>query len=310
MTPLRPGDSFGLVAPSFAAKPHVWTDCRALLKARGFDALFFGQDAIPAGRLAAPDAVRAAHLQAAFADPRVAAVLSLRGGCGASRLLDRLDFEAIAAAGKPFIGYSDATALHMAFRSRGGLVSFHGPMAGDLVGHRDSKSLDALLETLSAARHGVSLPALSGRGQPGKAVGTLVGGNLSVLTSLIGTPEFDIPDAAILLLEDLGEPDYRLDRALVQLSRSGLLERCAAVLFGETILAPGPVDTSLPEIAAPHLAAVAGPVAYGVPVGHLRRNITLPLGTRVTIEVKDGALRLDWPELWTGAAPGRRIAAE
>ena len=310
MTPLRPGDSFGLVAPSFAADPSIWTGCRALLQARGFDVIFFGQEATPDGRQAASDGARAAHLHAAFADPRVAAVLSLRGGCGASRLLDRLDFKAIGAADKPFIGYSDATALHMALRSQAELVSFHGPMAGDLADYADSDSRDALLDTLTGAHSGVSLTALPNHGKPGRAEGLLVGGNLSVLTSLIGTPEFDIPNGAILLLEDVGEPDYRLDRALVQLARSGVLERCAAVLFGETTVAPGPVDIALPEIATPHLAAISGPVAFGLPVGHLRRNITLPLGTRVVLEVAEGTARLDWPDLWTGAAAGRRFAAE
>ena len=310
MTPLRPGDSFGLVAPSFAADRHVWTECRALLQARGFDAIFFGHDAPPDGRMAATDATRAASLQAAFADPRVAAVLCLRGGGGASRLLDRLDFDAIAATPKPFVGYSDATALHMALRNRAGLVTFHGPMAGDLTGYRDGASLDALLDTLTDTRHGVSLPAQPGTDKPGGAAGMLVGGNLSVLTSLIGTPEFDIPEGAILFLEDVGEPDYRLDRALVQLASSGILARCGALLFGETTVAPGPVETSLAEIARPHLSSCDGPVAFGLPAGHLRRNITLPFGTQVTLKIGDGTVRLDWPELWSGTASGQHIAAE
>ncbi|MEM8957013.1 MAG: LD-carboxypeptidase [Pseudomonadota bacterium] len=310
MTPLRPGDSIGLVAPSFAADPSVWTECRALFQARGFDVIFFGYDAIPEGRMAAPDAIRAAHLQAAFADPRTAAVLCLRGGCGASRLLDRLDFDVIAASRKPFIGYSDATALHMALRSRAGLASFHGPMAGDLVGYGDSESLDALLDTLTSAQSGMALTAQPDHARPGHAAGPLVGGNLSVLTSLIGTPEFDMPEGAILLLEDVGEPDYRLDRALVQLIRSGVLARCGGVLFGDTIVAPGPIDTSLPEIAAPYLTALEGPVAFGLPVGHLRRNITLPLGTHVALDVSPGVVRIDWPDLWSGTAPNRRFAAE
>lgn len=309
MRPLCPGESIGLVAPAFAAPPSVWTACRDLFRARGVDVIFFGATDAADGRHAAGDAARAAHLHAAFADPKVGAVLALRGGCGGSRLLDLLDFDAIARTPKPFVGYSDATALHMALRTRAGLASLHGPMAGDLVGHGDGPSLDALLDTLTGARCGVAL-APSGPTRDGAVEGPLVGGNLSVLVSLIGTPEFDIPEGAVLLLEDVGEPDYRIDRALVQLRRSGVLARCSAVLFGETELAPGPVETSIPAVTGPHLDAVSGPVAYGLPIGHLARNITVPLGTRVQVSVSPDKVRLDWPTLWSKAENPRRFAAE
>ncbi|MCZ9347507.1 LD-carboxypeptidase, partial [Streptomyces sp. TRM76130] len=184
--------------------------------------------------LAGGDADRAADLQAAWCDPSVDAVLCARGGYGAQRLVDLLDWDALRAAGpKVFVGFSDITALHEAFAVRLGLVTLHGPMTAGVDFLTDGRARDHLRATLFAPE---TVRVIASGGSPmvsGRARGVTLGGCLSLLAAELGTPHAR-PGArgGLLCLEDVGEEAYRLDRCLTQLLRAGWLDGVHGVLLG------------------------------------------------------------------------------
>lgn len=308
MKKLADGDTIALVAPAFHAAPEIWDGAEAALRARGFQVKCFGREAVPEGRFAAPDAARAGFLQAAFEDRETAAILAVRGGCGCSRLLDHLDFARIAANPKPFVGYSDATVLLVALASRAAMPAFHGPMGVDLA--RDGAGLDGLLGVLTGADETLLLDPLPGTVlREGRAEGALFGGNLAVLVSMIGTPEFEMPEGAVLILEEVNEFGYRIDRALTHLKRAGIFARAGAVLVGKTSVTDVTEDGAMRDLIADYLADISGPVATDLDFGHQAPLLTLPHGHRLSLSVTREAIRLDFPGLWR-AGTGRVLAAE
>lgn len=239
---------------------------------------------------------RLRDLASLWDDAQVAAVMCARGGAGASWLLDRLDFESMAAHPKVFLGYSDLTFVHAALNARG-LVTFHGPMvATDFAGRRhDEKSLRAAL-------FGEGAPYVSGPGdlaplRAGVGEGRLLGGCLSILASAAGTPWAFRPDpeGTILFLEDLDERPYRIDRMIFQLRAAGAFEGVRGVVFGEMkgCDAPQAVDYGLQDVLVDALSGLDVPVAFGLSSGHTRRpNVTLPFGVRARLSC-DGTARLE-----------------
>jgi len=235
------------------------------------------------GYLAGDDASRLADLNAAIRDRRVDAIWCLRGGYGAMRVLDAIDYDALRRAPKAIIGYSDITALHLAVRARSGIVSYHGPTARAGLTPFSRQSL------LCATSHGCDPFAGSAPLtwlQEGAAAGPLEGGNLALVCSLLGTPYSASFDGAILVLEDVNEPLYRIDRMLRQLILSGALARVAGLCFGaftdrgdENDAAPRSLDVLFRE-AAVH---VRGPVVSDVPCGHVADQWTFPLGARAEL---------------------------
>ena len=240
------------------------------------------------GYLAGDDASRLADLNAAIRDPRIDAVWCLRGGYGSMRVLDAIDYDTLRRALKAIIGYSDITALHLAVRARAGIVSFHGPTARAVLTPFSRQSL------LCATSHGCD-PFASASPltwlQEGSASGPLEGGNLALICSLLGTPYAARFDGAILVLEDVNEPLYRIDRMLRQLILSGALARVAGLCFGafsdrgdESDAAPRSLDVLFRE-AAMH---VRGPVVCDVPCGHVPDQWTFPLGARAELSPSHG----------------------
>lgn len=240
------------------------------------------------GYLAGDDASRLADLNTAIRNPRVDAIWCLRGGYGAMRVLDAIDYDALRRSPKAIIGYSDITALHLAVRARANLVSYHGPTARAVLTPFSRQSL------LCATSHGCD-PFASGAPltwlQEGSATGTLEGGNLALVCSLLGTPYAARFDGAILVLEDVNEPLYRIDRMLRQLILAGALARIAGLCFGafsergdERATAPRSLDVLFRE-AAVH---VRGPVVCDVPCGHVADQWTFPLGARASLSVTAG----------------------
>lgn len=291
---LRTGDLVQVVAPSGPFDRGRLDRGVAVLEARGYR-VRFREDLFAVHRyLAGDDARRLAELQAAFDDPEVAAVWAARGGYGAMRLLPHLDLAALRARPKAFVGFSDLTALHAALNGAG-LVTFHGPVAVRL-GEEPPEALDALWRSVE----GVEPPgpiffepftALT----PGRVRGPLVGGNLSVLTRLLGTPWLPPLDGAVLFLEDVGERPYRLDRMLTHLELAGVPGRVAGVLVGQLTGCDEPDGAYTgAQIVAERLAAWGVPAALGFPAGHGDENFTLPFGLPVTLDA--GAGRLDWDE--------------
>jgi muramoyltetrapeptide carboxypeptidase len=293
---LNGGDLVGVVAPAGPATPDAAAAVEPLFARFDLRTRLYPSCQARHPRhdfLAGDDAVRAADLQAAFADPEVLAVCCLRGGHGSLRLLDRIDPTSMRAnAHKPFLGYSDITALH-ALRAREGLVGLHAPMpASDLRlegAEGDALALSEML-TQTVARGAVLAPRLHEATWhvPGRASGRLVGGNLSLVAALLGTRWAWPVEGAILFLEEVGEAPYRIDRLLTQLRLAGVLDAAGGFVLGSFTEAEDPTS-----VLQEHLAGRGKPVLAGWPAGHGRPNRPLPLGLRVTLDAAAGMLTLE-----------------
>ena len=292
---LRPGDLVGVIAPAgpcapervalvvplfarFGLRTRLYPGCHARHPEHDF--------------LAGDDATRLADLHAAFAESDVAAVFALRGGWGSARLLDRIDTALLRAHPKPLIGFSDITALH-ALLARVGLVGLHAPMPGsNLVldgAEADTQALFELLMQPLPAGHCFA-PALAADAwrRPGQASGQLIGGNLSIVAALLGTPWAWPREGTILFLEDVSEALYRVDRLLTQLRLAGVLAGARGFVLGSFT-----EDADPSAVLHEHLASLGKPVITGWPAGHATPNRTLPLGAQVTLDATAGTLTLD-----------------
>jgi len=293
---LKPGDTIGVVsAASPVDREHLERGVAAL-KSLGFR-VKVSRHALDRGAIVAGfDAVRAAELQAFFADPEVDAIFAARGGYGAGRILPLLDFDAIARTPKVFMGFSDATFILSALLGRAGMVCFHGPMvAMDFARGLGEASVDHLRRLLAGETASFELPARAAL-RAGVAEGEVVGGCLSMVAAAIGTPYAPPFDGAILFLEDTGEKAYRIDRMLVQLAQAGVLERVAAVVFG-ALRPPDGSETELRLIGgcvAEQMARLDCPVLSGIEAGHGSANFTIPLGVRARVDA--AARRLSFLE--------------
>jgi muramoyltetrapeptide carboxypeptidase len=239
------------------------------------------------GYFAGDDDRRSGELLTALRDPNVAAIVAARGGYGTTRLLDRIDVDEVRRAGKLFVGFSDTTALHAAW-ARAGLRSLHAPMVAAL-GRADAP----LLERWIATVEGRLAPPVEGlaRWATGTAEGPLVGGNLAVLAALVGTPYAPPPDGCVLFLEDVGERPYRVDRMLTTLLHAGWLARVAAVVVGAfSDCAPGEDGTCVEDVLRERLGHAGVPVLAGLPAGHVKDNLELPLGALVRVDASEGRL--------------------
>ena len=303
---LSPGDTLGLVLPArMAFEPSRIALAREQLEALGFKVKLGAHAYARDTYLAGTDDERAADLNSMFADPEVRGIFCFTGGWGSPRVLPRLDFERIRAHPKALIGFSDITALLNAVHQRTGLVTFHGPVAdGDLR----PWTLEQLRRVVMSSQPiGVlanppkqddelvprSYRILTLRG--GRASGRLVGGNLSLLAALMGTPWEVDTRGAILLLEDVHEDLYRVDRMLTQLHQGGKLGAAAAVVFGYcSECPPGEgASFSFEQILRHWLEPLGVPAMAGLAFGHLAEKLTLPIGLPATVDTVAGTLTCD-----------------
>lgn len=233
------------------------------------------------GYFAGSDRERLADLNAAIRDDSIDAVWCLRGGYGAMRLLDALDYAALRRRPKAIIGFSDVTALHCAIGKRCKLASIHGPTARSKITKFAERSLRA------AVRRDGNPCGVAARGRTlvrGRARGRLLGGNLALLAALHGTPFEPDYAGAILVVEDVNEASYRLERMLLQLRLSGSLQKCAGIVFGAFTNAGETKDKSLggsrtvAEVIEEAAEAAGVPSFCGAPVGHIDDQWSLPLG--------------------------------
>ena len=291
---LVPGDRVAVVAPSGPVPDDVLDAGLAVLGSWGLEGVL--GDHVRSGHerfgyLAADDAARAGDLVRAWCDPTVRAVLCARGGYGAQRMVDLLDWPSLAAAGaKVLVGFSDITALHQAFASRLGLATVHGPVVTSL-GSGDDESRDHLHALLFAPEAGTPLltsPLAAVVG--GRAEGVLVGGNLALLASETGSRHQRSAAGSIAMLEDVGEEVYRLDRQLTQLLRSGWFDGARGVVLGE--LGSGPPSEAVQDLVSDRLVPLGLPTLAGAPFGHSRRNLAFPLGVPAVLDADAGTLVL------------------
>ncbi|MEU5211540.1 LD-carboxypeptidase [Streptomyces sp. NPDC020742] len=298
---LRPGDRVVVLAPSGPIVPERLD--RGLDVLRGWDL-----DPVAAphvlgshptlGHLAARDEDRARDLQDAWCDPSVKAVFAARGGYGAQRMVELLDWEALrAAAPKALVGFSDVTVLHEAFAVRAEVATLHGPAAAGEVFLKDDATRAHLRRTLFAPETVRTLAPPTARPLvPGRARGVTMGGCLAMLASELGTPHAR-PGAAggLLLLEDVGEPPYRLDRALTQLLRAGRLDGVAGIVLGSWARC-GPYER-VREVLVDRLGGLGVPVVEEFGFGHGDSALTVPLGRTAELDATAGTLTFAAPAL-------------
>jgi muramoyltetrapeptide carboxypeptidase len=306
---LAAGDTVTLVAPANATFNTVDLQiAQESLEALGFKVRIGAHLLDRHGYLAGDDKARADDINKAFADRSVAAVHAIRGGWGSARVLPYLDFDVIRRNPKPIIGYSDITALLLAIHAKTGLVTFHGPIG---LGRWDAWSLDYFKRVLMNGeevtytnKQGLSadrnvLTQIEFRTQtitPGKARGPLLGGNLTVLTTILGSPYLPDWDGAIFFCEDVHEDLYRIDRMLTQLKLAGVLGKIKGFVFGACAEC-GPGDgnygaLTLEEIFNDHVKPLGIPAWQGAMIGHQQPQWTLPEGAQVEIDATAGTIRL------------------
>ena len=303
---LRQGDLVALVAP---AKVTYDRDT-VLIAVENLEALGLrvrvGEHVMSRyGYLAGPDRDRAADINAAFADDEVRGVIALRGGWGAARALPHIDFDAIAAHPKVVLGYSDITTLLNALYARSNLVCFHGPNGYSLWSEFTTREMKRVVfngETPLMKNPRVRDDTLAVRENrtwaivPGRARGRLVGGNLTLLAALAGTPYFPDTTGAIVFLEEANEYIYRCDRMLTQLALAGLFEKAAGVVFGGFTgcnVSPGGYGRfSLNDVFEHHMAPAGKPAFSGAMIGHVSEKRTIPIGATAEIDADAGTIEL------------------
>jgi len=304
---LSPGDSIALVAPS----SNAWEDEDIRFAIETMESLGFrvreGKHLYRrAAYLAGSDQERAADLNAAFADDAADAVFAIRGGYGAQRILPYLDYERIGKNPKILMGFSDITALHCAIHSRTGLVTFHGPTAMRTWSEYAVEQMRKVLMEPEAPLRLAGPPPFEARPGKverenrvtklvgGKARGRLIGGNLTLLSGLLGTPYQ--PDFAgkILFIEDVGESPYRVDRMLTHLWLAGVFDACAGVALGKfTDAKPGGGRSrSLEEIFRERFEPLGKPAVRGLMIGHIDDIATIPVGAEAELDADSGKLTL------------------
>lgn len=291
--PLEQGARVALVAPAGV----IWDPihiARAEENVRSFGWIpVIGEHAASAcGYLAGRDAERLHDLNLALASDDIDAIWCIRGGYGAMRLLSDIDYESYRANPRPLVGFSDITALHSAFHGRCNTVTFHAPTARGVLTEFSRSSLRrALVEQRDPC--GV---ATDGRElRPGRARGRLAGGNLALITALLGTPFATKFEGALLVLEDIGEAVYRVDRMLRQLLLAGALQQCAGVIAGDFRLPAGEAETpdcNIDDLLAEAAAKADIPCLAGAPCGHIADQWTIPLGATAELDTGQKTLRV------------------
>lgn len=293
---LEPGDLVGLINPA-GIPPRPDDIERISARMRALDLRVR-----PAPRLleaGAGDETRARGINELFADPAVKALLPLRGGWGSARVLPYVDYELARRNPKIVIGYSDIVALLLALRSRAGLVTFHGPVG---VSVWDPFTVRCLRDVLFGGERAVLCNPAGTEGatariqtlSPGRATAPLSGGNLTVLSSLIGSP-YLAPEDAILFIEEVQEPVSEVDRMLTQLEQAGILARARGFVFGQCTgcMQPG-LDPSLTleRILDERIRPLGIPAWSGAAIGHIERQLVVPMGVAAEIDAERGTIRL------------------
>ena len=302
---LKAGDTVGLINPAGATfHGNDVTIAAETLTALGLK-MKTGKHLLDRyGYLAGTDDARANDVNTMFADPEVAAIFTFRGGWGCNRILDLLDYNLIRRNPKILMGYSDITSLLLALNAKTGLVTFHGPVGVSTWNQYSTQIVKKLLFEAEAfsmenpVETGDSLVQVKDRIltiNPGKANGKLLGGNLSVLTAMVGTDYLPDFRGNILFLEEVGEDIYRVDRMLTQLKLAGILKQISGFVFGRcSDCGPGKGygSLTLEDVFDDHIKPLGIPAWYGSMIGHIEKKFTVPLGIEAEINAVKGSISL------------------
>lgn len=296
---LSPGDPIPIVAPASAPlHPEHLRRGIAHLESLGYRVESGRESYPPHGYLSGTDDERLTELNAALRRRDARVIMAVRGGYGTLRLLSRVDYDAAAAAPKLVVGYSDITALHMALYHKARIPGVAGGMVA--VDWQESHPpSEAQFWRVLSGEHPMTLDGPSGEKlipvRTGEAEGVLLGGNLTLIARLVGTPYLPPLEKAILFFEEVGEPPYRIDGLLAQMKLSGILDRLAGVVIGEITESdplPGRPSLSVDEVIADYFSAAPYPVARGLRFGHVREKVAVPIGVLARLEVSSAEARL------------------
>ncbi|MFO7985909.1 MAG: LD-carboxypeptidase [Desulfatiglandaceae bacterium] len=291
---LHHGDGVGIISPAGPVSEDQLAAGIKRLESSGFKVHTGPHVYAKSNYLAGEDSLRLADFHAMFLNSEIKAVFCSRGGYGSLRLLDRIDYDLVRKHPKLLIGFSDITALLMALYKHSGLVTFHGPMVVNLSSIRTASWTH--FHRLLSEGGPVTIPCSQGKVlSKGRAVGPLLGGNMSLICHLIGTPFFPSLHGAILFLEDRGEPPYRLDRMLTHLAQAGELQDLAGVVAGRFVDCGG--MTAFHGLLEARFAGTDVPVVTGFPLGHGSDNLALPMGIRAELDTDRMTLRTMEPHV-------------
>jgi len=296
---LRPGDTIGISAPASPFDQQAFERGISALELMGFQVKIPGNLFRRHGYLAGSDTERAALFMKLFEDESVKAIFCARGGFGSMKLLSLLNFETISAQPKILVGFSDITGLLVTIYGRCGLVTFHGPVVTTL-GKGSEKSRLALLDAIASNRPLEFKPSRAVVLHPGKASGPLLGGNLTTLCHLIGTPFEPRFEGHLIFLEDRGEAPYRIDRMLSQLKLGGYLDEVAGVMLG-SFQDCGSLE-HIYGIVKETFGYTGVPILAGFDLGHGPGNLTVPIGLKATLDTQTCTLQFREP----ATSEGRR----
>jgi muramoyltetrapeptide carboxypeptidase len=293
---LKIGDTVGLISPASIIEPQDIEDAKQVLEKLGLQIKTGTHILDRYGYLAGKDADRAQDINIMFADQSVKAIIAMRGGWGCNRILPLLNYPLIRKHPKIIMGYSDITSLLLAINARSQLITFHGAVAtstwnqftvdylkrilfdGELVTMENNTTPTGKIEMIT----------------PGTARGKLIGGNLSVLSSMLGSSYLPSWRKNILFLEDIGEDIYRIDRMLTQLKNSGILNQISGFIFGQCTnckVDDQPAFT-LMQVLQQHIKPLGIPAWYGSMIGHIPDKFTMPIGVEVEIDTNYGGIKM------------------
>lgn len=297
---LKLGDTIGLVAPSSPTTKENVEKARMKLIEMGFKVKMGKSPYEAYGYLSGTDEIRSNDINNMFSDNEVDGIICLRGGYGTPRILDLIDYDIIKNNPKVFVGYSDITALHIAFNQNSNLVTYHGPMAtSDIMGDFSKFSKDSLFKAIMNTEpiglisnpEGEEIITING----GVAEGSIIGGNLSLIVDTIGTPyEIDLK-GKILLIEEIGEDLYKMDRMINQLRLSGKLREVEGIILGDfnnCETCKHPETLTLENIFNDHIKPMGKPTIYNLKTGHCNPMITLPFGVRARLDADNKELAI------------------
>jgi len=294
---LVPGNTIGLISPgSILPEVGLYDEIIQTITDLGFHVEVGANARSSYGNLAGSDKARAADLNEMFRNPDIDAIIPFRGGWGSNRILDLIDFENIKSNPKALIGFSDITSLLISIYAKTGLVTFHGPVGksewNDFTHSSFKKVLmsnrEAILENKSDSN--IDFKVIT----PGIAEGKLIGGNLTVLTSMMGSDYLPDWEGAILFVEDVGEEIYRIDRMLTQLKLNGILNKISGFIFGTCVNCEkgNKNSLSLEQVLKDHIQVLGVPSYYGSMIGHIDNMFTLPIGISAKINSETGSIKL------------------